>query len=449
MKKSIVAVLLVCVLIIAAVFSGCGQQNTQNMVDKGEKSTIDSGQRNNNQKIEMRISWWGSETRHKNTLEAIKLYEEKNPNVKIVPEYQGWDGYKNKLIAQVMAGNAPDIFSTIAEWYPELLAADGIADITGKVDVSGHNPKYVEACSVDGKMYGVNLSVNGKVLIQNKILLDEYGIAPLKVPYTWEDLANKFKEVYEKSGGKVYGAPDFSVNTDGMGFPIFQDYVNTKLSVDGPIPFDNEKYTFTKEQIQDFYQYFSDLRKTNGVAPPEMSSINDFSANSLLIKRLVAFEINFAGTFGRFQDQMKDDLDMLPFPVGPNGETADVARPGIIFSVFKQSKHIDEAAKFIDFFTNSPEAAKVLKTCRGVLPTEVQRKELLETEGVLTDTDKKVMSVVDEIMKRDLRAFYAGPIGSTELQSIFPKIGQKIAFNQITVEEGAEEFMKEVEKLSR
>lgn len=445
MKKGILAVLLIGILVITGVLSGCTQQNT---VNNDAQSTNEAGQKDNNEKIEMRMSWWGSETRHNATLEAIKLYEEKNPNVKIIPEYQGWDGYRSKLIAQAMAGNAPDIFSCIGEWYPELLQAEAIADITGMVDVSGHNPKYVEACSVDGKMYGVNLSVNGKVLIANKTLLDEYGIKMLQEPYTWEDLANKFNEVYEKSGGKVYGAPDFSVNVDGMGWPMFSDYVNTKLSYDGPIPFDNEKYTFTKQQVQEYYQFYENLRKTNGVAPADVSAINDFSANSLLLKRMVAFESNFAGTFGRFQDQTKDELVMLPYPVGPNGETADIARPGIILSVFKDSKHIEEAAKFIDFFTNSPEAAKVLKTSRGVLPTEVQRKALLESGDLLSDNDKKVMKVVDEIMKRELKAFYMGPVGNSELQVIFPEIGQEIAFGKITVEEGAKKFMEQVEKLS-
>lgn len=437
MRKRSISLLLIGVLILALSLSGCGQKK-----DTGSTGQIDTGTKQ--EKVELRVSWWGSEARHNNTLEAIQLYEELNPHVKIIPEYQGWDGYHSKLTAQVMAGNAPDIFSNLPEWYPELLDADGMADLTDMIDVSGHNIKYVEASSADGKMYGVNLSVNAKVLIANKTLLDEYGIELIEGDYTWEDLADKMVEVYEKTDGEVYGLPDFSVVTDGMGAILLQDYGNTKLGIEGPFPYDNEKYTIVEEQLQEYFQFWTDLREKNGVAPPELSSINDFSANSLLMQRKVAFEMNYAGTFERFQEQTKDDLVMLPLPVGANGEIGDHARPGIIFSVAKNSKHVEEAAKFIDFFTNSPEAAKILRTCRGVLPTEVQREAMVSAGDLVSDTDKKVMAIVDEVMKRELIPVYALPSGNLNLQLRLPEIGQEIAFGKISVEEGAAKLMKEM-----
>lgn len=401
------------------------------------------------EKIELRVSWWGSETRHRNTIEAIKLYEELNQNVKIIAEYSGFEGYRNKLFAQIMAGNAPDIFTTVMEWYPDLLEADGMVDLTGMIDVSGHNSKYVEACSYEDKMYGVNLSVNSMIMIQNLTLLEELDIKPLPLEeaYTWDDLAAKFKEVYEKSNGKTYGAPDPTVNREGMGFDELKYYGYTKLGVDKPFPFDNEKFTVTKDEIQDFLQFFDDLRKIKAVAPVELSSMNDFSANNLLIQRLVVYEWNWAGTFGRYQDQTRDELQPIPMPVGPNGESGDMARPGLIFSIAKNTKHVEEAAKFIEWFTTSPEAALILKNCRGVLPTTTQREALLGSEEILSETDKKVMTVVDESLKRELKLAYAGPGGYGDLGPIiFPEIGQRIAFDQISVEDGAEEFMKAINK---
>ncbi|WP_319560671.1 extracellular solute-binding protein [Marispirochaeta sp.] len=424
------------VLTVLFVFIGCDNK----------KDAESSGGSSDKGGIELRVSWWGSESRHSATLEAIELYEERNPLVKIIPEYQGWDGYQNKLKAQIMAGNAPDVFSCISEWYGELIAADGLADISGMIDVSGHNPKYVDACSYDGKMYGVNLSVNAKTLIQNRTLLQEYSISPLEEPYSWDEMAGKFKEVYDKSGGKVYGISDYSVNADGMGFPLLQDYGYTALAKKTAYPYDNEKFIFTANDIRQYFRYFADLRKVNGVAPPEQSAINDLSANSLLVKRVTAFEINWAGSFYNYQDQMKNDLIMAPLPVGSNGETGDVARPGIIFSVFKKTKHQQEAAKFIDFFTNDPEVALILKTSRGVLPTESQRTALMESDA-LSSTDKKVMAIMNQIMKREFKDSYSGPAGNRELQSILPQIGQKIAFNKIGINDAVDEFMHEVGKL--
>ena len=455
--KKVSLIMMALTMVIVMALSGCSgsDSNNDSSNDNGantsEESTGgDNGSesKSNGEVTEIRVSWWGSEARHTNTLEAISKFEELNQDIKVVPEYQGWEGYRDKLIAQVLGGNAPDVYSTIGEWYGELLAGDALADITDKVDVSGHNPKYVEACSVDGKMYGVNLSVNGKVIVMNKTLMDELGVELLQDPCTWDDLAAKSKEIYEKSNGEVYGIPDLSVNNEGMGFPVFPDYAISVLGVEGPIPYDNENYTITEEQIRSFYQWWEDQREANTVAPADVSTINDFSANSLLLQRQTAMEVNYAGTFSRYQDQTEDEYVMIPFLVGENGKAADDARPGIIMSVYEQSDKKEAAIRFLDFMTNSEEAALALKTSRGVLPTEVQRNALINTEGVLTENDVKVMEVVDKIMARDLRTFYSGPTGNAELSSIFVEIGQEIAFDSLTVEEGAKKYMERIAELA-
>lgn len=396
------------------------------------------------EKIELRVSWWGAETRHRATLEAIELYEELNPHITIIPEYAGFEGYQNKLLSQVLAGNAPDVFTSIMEWYPDLVDADGMADLTGMIDVSGHNPQYVEASSYDGKMYGVNLSVNAMVLIENTTLLEELGVEPLESPYTWEDLRAKWEEVYEKSNGQVYGAADFTATPEGMGFSILGYYGYSKLGHTHPFPFDDDQFTITKEDIQDFLQYFDDMRKSNALAPVGISAMNDFSANSLLIQRMTAYEINYAGTYERYQDQTPDNLVPKAMPVGPNGEGGDLARPGLIFNVAKNSKHVEEAAKFIDWFTNSPEAARILKMSRGVLPTESQRAALQDAD--LSAIDHKVNEIMDEIMQRDFILAYVGPSGNHEISSVvLPEISQMVGFGQATVEEAAEEFMRSIQ----
>ena len=396
------------------------------------------------EKVELRVSWWGAETRHRATLEAIELYEQLNPHVTIIPEYAGFEGYQNKLLSQVLAGNAPDVFTSIMEWYPDLLAADAMVDLTGMIDVSGHNPQYVEACSYDGRMYGVNLSVNAMVMIENTTLLEELGVEPLEAPYTWEDMVAKWQEVYEKSGGRVYGAADFTATPEGMGFSILGYYGYSKLGYTTPFPFDVEKFTIQKADIQDFFQFFDDMRKTNAVAPVGISAMNDFSANSLLLQRMTAYEINYAGTYERYQDQTTDVLVPKPMPVGQDGRGGDLARPGLIFNVAKTSKHIEEAAKFIDWFTNSPEAARILKMSRGVLPTESQRGALSEAD--LSPVDIKVNEVIDEIMQREFLLAYVGPAGNHEISAVvLPELSQMVGFGQMTVEEAAEEFMKAVQ----
>ena len=55
--------------------------------------------------VTLRISWWGSQTRHDRTLAAIELFESQNPGVKIEPEYMSWGDYWIRM-ATLMAASS-------------------------------------------------------------------------------------------------------------------------------------------------------------------------------------------------------------------------------------------------------------------------------------------------------------------------------------------------------
>ena len=54
--------------------------------------------------VTLRILWWGSQTRHDLTMAAIEKFMEKNPDIKIEPEYTSWDGYWEKVATQIAGG---------------------------------------------------------------------------------------------------------------------------------------------------------------------------------------------------------------------------------------------------------------------------------------------------------------------------------------------------------
>jgi ABC-type glycerol-3-phosphate transport system substrate-binding protein len=62
----------------------------------------------------------------------------------------------------------------------------------------------------------------------------------------------------------------------------------------------------------------------------------------------------------------------------------------LIESVFDKSRNKALAIDFLDWFANSPEAALILKTARGVLPSSIQREAVLANPTALSDIDKKM-----------------------------------------------------------
>src|SRR5690554_6323798 len=62
------------------------------------------------EEVTLRMAWWGSQDRHDRTLKVIRMFEEENPGINIEPEFLGFDGYWEKMAAQVAGGNLPDIW---------------------------------------------------------------------------------------------------------------------------------------------------------------------------------------------------------------------------------------------------------------------------------------------------------------------------------------------------
>ncbi len=88
MRKGILCLLMVCILFTL------GAQGT-----KDQKTD----------QVTLRFMWWGGDARHKATLQVIDQYMSIHPNVKIEAEYGGYDGYFEKLTAQLAGGTAADI----------------------------------------------------------------------------------------------------------------------------------------------------------------------------------------------------------------------------------------------------------------------------------------------------------------------------------------------------
>ncbi len=428
-----------------ATLAACGgtpseSTSTENSTQESQ-GTSDSSTGDSAANVNIRFSWWGSEVRHNATLAAIEAYQAANPGVTIEGEYSGYDGYQDKLMAQVAGGNAPDIFTSVTEWYPSLFEANAMMDITGAFDMSGHSDAIIEACSYEGAVYGVSVSLNAHGFTYNATLAEELGVTiPASTDaYTWDDLMALGLEAYEKSGGEVYGFLD--PRQTGEALPI---YGYTVLGKSYPYMWSETELTITAEDFANYQAYFQN-QPEGVILPPEESYVVDGMTYAPVAHRDTLFDSCSLGTFAIFQSQTEDSLAVLPFPKGPNGEQGDAARPGLILNVFESADEAvkAEAVKFLDWFSNSPEAAVILGSTRGVLPTEVQRNAAIEG-GVLTAEDDLVWAVMNEIYAGDLKTFLAGPAGADQiLNPIIKNVSQEVAFGELTPEEAGVKFMEE------
>ncbi len=93
------------------------------------------------EKTQLTILWWGSQTRHDLTVAMIEKFEEKYPDIDLVMDYSDWSGYWTKLAAQVSGGQTPDIFQMDYAYLAQYATNNVLAPLdeymaSGALDVS-------------------------------------------------------------------------------------------------------------------------------------------------------------------------------------------------------------------------------------------------------------------------------------------------------------------------
>ena len=104
---------------------------------------------------ELRMSWWGGDSRHAATQEALKACGEKHGHT-INPEYTGWDGHFEKLTTQIAGKTEADIMQVNWPWLPIYSKnGDGFADLNAfsdTIDLSNWDASQLEDGTRNGKL---------------------------------------------------------------------------------------------------------------------------------------------------------------------------------------------------------------------------------------------------------------------------------------------------------
>ena len=84
--KKLVALALAAALGISTLLTGCGSSNNSTS-QKNTNSSTQTSESQTAKQVTLRFSWWGDDTRHQATLNAIKLFVYKYPNRRIKAAY--------------------------------------------------------------------------------------------------------------------------------------------------------------------------------------------------------------------------------------------------------------------------------------------------------------------------------------------------------------------------
>lgn len=339
--------------VMAASMAGCGSNKnsqTGNEPASGQESQASGGQEG---QVTLNV-WhqWANDTNELKGLyeQAVKEYEEENPNVKINSQSLDTEAYKTKIAAE-FAGNAKGIdvfYYWGAGMARKLVNADKLLPLDDYLteDALGRIKEgSLSAFQFDGKTYSLPTFSWYMTLFCNQELFDQAGA---KIPTTYEELLDAVEKLSQLDGitPLVSGAKDGwnagfiyeALALRSMG----AEAVNKMLS--GETPFEGQGYQDAADKVVELYN-----AGAFGKNPLETGSDD---ADAAFVGGKAGMRIMgswFANTvYNDPSSVVQDKVTAAKIPmIEGSGKDTDYAGGYIeSFWVNKNTKYQEEAAKF-------------------------------------------------------------------------------------------------------
>ncbi len=403
--------------------------------------------------VTLRFGWWGGDSRHQAYIAAAKRYMELNPNVNIICEYGGWDGYREKLYTQLAGGNAPDLFQNHWTWLNEQDAMSDkaivrdLGTMKDYFDMSIYADGFLESSTmVNGKILALPGSVNTYAVVADKKLLDQIGF-DYNADWTWDDFLEYNRKLKAIS-------PDYyfenGLNAGGIHMYWFCDYL---AQLTGK-PFDTDyKLNYTVEDLTKAFSFFKkyfDEGVIESLGTTELYNGN-FAQNPTWINAKSGILFGQLSTIENYVNAMAGNAEnatVIKLPMMKDAK--DPFNKMIVGQCFSISAAISdrnavEAAKFLNWMNTDPEAGVILKLSRGI-PVSAAQNQALADNGLINPLVIQAQKFATE---------QGQGVGNTVLSrnNEITKIGNDLlsalAYGKISAEDAAKQYYTQVsDKLS-
>jgi oligogalacturonide transport system substrate-binding protein len=385
---------------------------------------------------DLRMSWWGGDSRHKATQAALKACGDKHGHT-VAAEFTGWDGHLEKVTTQIAGGTEADIMQINWPWLPLFsIKGDGFADLSKYskiIDLSQWAPEELAAGSMNGKLNGLSVSTTGRVFMFNKTALDKAGVP---VPKTWDELFAAAKQLKTKVGPDAY--PMNAVKETAVLLISLYATQNTGKDLVDPA---TKKVAWTQEELAKAIDFYGKM-VSEGVVVSQKDNAAEGNLNLFESPKWADGRISgsyeWDSTFSKYADPLKGQV-LQPVGILKNADakTEGVYRkPSMVFSISKRSKNPEAAAQIINCLLNEPEGITALGTSRGLPASKIAAKMLTDAGKI----EPQIVAAHDIIMKA------TGPTVSPlnehpEIRAVFLDTLEEYAYEQLDSKEAAEQII--------
>ncbi len=391
---------------------------------------------------ELVVAWWGNQVRNERTQAALDLYAEQNPGVTFDGQFSEWSDYWNKLATGAAGHSLPDIIQMDYKYIQQYVNNDLLVDLTpyiesGVIDVSNCNEDVLNSAKIGDGIYGICNGINAPAMMYNKTALDAAGIT-VKDNMTTDEFIALCKEVREKTGYKT--------NIVYYQNEIMMEYM---LRAKDIVMFDGNKLGGTAEDYVEYFKILEDGIKDDWFVDPSIfaeRSIGSVEQDPFVYgsspETMSWCVFQYTNQLTAYRNAAPEGVEVA-ISTWPSADPAksDYLKPSQFFSITKDSANPDEAAKVLNFITNSVECNNILLGERGIpLSSAV-------AEGIapnMDETSQEVISFINNVVSPNSSQINPpAPDGTSEVNDLLNKLEEKVCYGQMTAEEAGQQFFTE------
>ena len=320
---------------------------------------------NGNAQKRISFSWWGGESRHEATMNAVRAFEEKHEDIKLDVKFGAWDGWEDAMTAAFYAGTQTDIVQINWNWL-DVFNSDGslfldLNTVSDYLDLSGYTEAELDPCTFDGKLEAVPVSLTGRIFYWNRTVFEKAG---LDVPSTLKELYNAGEVFREKLGEDYY--PLALAEYDRMMLMVY--YLGAQY---GKPWIEDGKLNYTEDEICKGVEFIDSLEK--GHVIPSIAEIS--GDGSITFDRSPKWmNGEYAGIFewdsaaSKYQNALEGNGDFVVGDYFSDFGKYDggYSKISLAFAVSAKTAHPEECAEFLDFILNDPEGTALMGVERGI-----------------------------------------------------------------------------------
>lgn len=386
---------------------------------------------------DLRMSWWGGDSRHVATQEALKICGEKHGHT-IRAEFSGWSGFQEKFATQMAGKTEADILQINWPWLPIFSKrGDGFADLNqfaDTIDLAQWTADDLAGGTVDGKLNGIPVSTTGRVMFFNKTQWDKAG---LELPKTWTDILAAAPVFKEKLGEGHY---PFEAN--GLNALFIVTLAATQMTGKDMIDPDTGEVAWSVEDLTKALEFYQSLVDAGAIRPAKDVAAEgkiELFESQRWASGDIAGTYEWDSTYSKYADPLADGQELVATDLLTldGAATQGVYRkPSMLFAISKNSANPEAAAEIINCLLVEPEGVMAMGDARGV-PSNAAAAAMLLDAGKIDPN----LIAANKIMVGEEGPAVSPYNENPEVRQVFLDTVEAFGYGQMDAASAAEEIV--------